>query len=113
MGSKVAHPLLELQGFQRAPLRSGETKTVRLPLQASALTYWDDQTGSLELEKDHIEVLVESTSAEIAKRKTGVTSTIDASPSQRDSLFVTDVPANNPAAIGADIHAPKDARIPS
>ena len=38
---------------------------------------------------------------------------VDALPSQHDSLFVPDVPADNPAAIGADIDAPKDARIPS
>jgi len=70
VGSKVARPLLELKGFQRVPLRAGETKTVRLPLRASALTYWDDATGSFELEKDDVEVLIGSSSADLRLRKT-------------------------------------------
>jgi len=52
------------------PLRAGETKTVRLPLRASALTYWDDATGSFELEKDDVEVLIGSSSADIKLSKT-------------------------------------------
>jgi beta-glucosidase len=70
VGSKVARPLLELKGFERVPLRAGETKTVHLPLRASALTYWDDATGSFELEKDDVEVLVGSSSADIKLSKT-------------------------------------------
>jgi len=70
VGSKVARPLLELKGFQRVPLRAGETKTVRLPLRASALSYWDDATGSFELERDDVEVLIGSSSADLKLRKT-------------------------------------------
>jgi beta-glucosidase len=75
VGSKVARPLLELKGFERVPLRAGETKTVHLPLRASALTYWDDATGSFELEKDDVEVLVGSSSADIK-----LSTTIEVSP---------------------------------
>ncbi len=70
VGSKVARPLLELKGFQRVPLRSGEKKTIHLPLKASALMYWDDDTGSFQLEKDQIEVLVGSSSADVKLSKT-------------------------------------------
>jgi beta-glucosidase len=70
VGSRVARPLLELKGFQRVPLRAGETKTVRLLLRASALTYWDDATGSFVLEKDDVEVLIGSSSADLKLRKT-------------------------------------------
>jgi len=70
VGSKVDRPLLELKGFQRVPLRAGETKTVRLPLRASALTYWDDATGNFELEKDDVELLIGSSSADLKLRKT-------------------------------------------
>jgi beta-glucosidase len=70
IGSKVPRPLLELKGFQRVPLRSGEAKTVHLPLKAAALAYWDDATGSFELETDDIEILIGSSSADIKLRKT-------------------------------------------
>ena len=70
VGSKVTRPLLELKGFQRVPLRTAETKTVRLPVKASALTYWDETTGSYELEKDDVEILIGASSADIKLRKT-------------------------------------------
>jgi beta-glucosidase len=69
VGSKVPRPLLELKGFQRVPLRVGETKTIHLPLKANALTYWDDATGSFELESDDVELLIGTSSADIKLKK--------------------------------------------
>ena len=65
VGSKVARPLQELKGFQRVFLQPGEAKTITLPLKPQTLMYWDDSTGSFELEKDQVEVLVGTSSADI------------------------------------------------
>jgi len=70
IGSRVPRPLLELKGFQRVPFHAGEKKTVHLPLKAAVLNYWDDAAGSFELERDDVEVLIGSSSADIKLRKT-------------------------------------------
>lgn len=65
MNSKVERPIKELKGFKRITLRPGETATVRLPLKASALVYWDEARGSFEVEPDQVAVMVGSSSADI------------------------------------------------
>jgi beta-glucosidase len=57
-GSKVARPVEELEGFARVSLRAGEVKTVRLPLAAKALAYWDETTKAFVVEKDRVVVKV-------------------------------------------------------
>jgi beta-glucosidase len=42
---KVAWPSQELRGFQRVSLQPGETKTVKLPLAAKSLAYFDEAKG--------------------------------------------------------------------
>jgi beta-glucosidase len=67
VGSAVARPQQELKGFRRVMLRAGETKTVTLPLNASALAYWDGKAFAVE--KDAVEIRVGGSSDAIALRK--------------------------------------------
>jgi beta-glucosidase len=65
LGSKVDRPNQELKGFQRVSLKPGETKTVEIPLKASALAYWDVKTKGLMVEGEPISVMVGSSSKDI------------------------------------------------
>ncbi len=68
--SKVERPLEELKGFERIHLAAGETKTVILPLEASALRYWDTASGHWVLEPDQVEIRVGAASDDIRVRRT-------------------------------------------
>lgn len=70
VGSKVERPAKELKGFQRVALRPGETKTIHLPLKASALAYWSDAKGAFEVEGDQVEVMIGSSSQDIKLKET-------------------------------------------
>jgi beta-glucosidase len=63
--SKVERPIEELKGFKRIALEPGETKTVTLPLKASALAYWNSAKGAFEVEPDQVNVMVGTSSADI------------------------------------------------
>jgi beta-glucosidase len=63
--SKVERPIEELKGFKRIALEPGETKTVTLPLNASALAYWNSAKGAFEVEPDQVNVMVGTSSADI------------------------------------------------
>jgi beta-glucosidase len=63
--SKVERPIEELKGFKRIALEPGETKTVTLPLKASALAYWNTAKGAFEVEPDQVNVMVGTSSADI------------------------------------------------
>jgi beta-glucosidase len=65
LGSKVERPKEELKGFQRVALKPGETKTVQIPLKASTLAYWDEKTGSFQVEREPVKVMIGESSAEI------------------------------------------------
>jgi beta-glucosidase len=65
LGSKVKRPKEELKGFQRVALKPGETKTVQIPLKASTLAYWDEKTGSFQVEREPVKVMIGESSAEI------------------------------------------------
>jgi beta-glucosidase len=65
VSSTVARPIEELKGFKRIALRPGETRTIRLPLKASALAYWNSAKGGFEVEPDHVNVRIGSSSADI------------------------------------------------
>ena len=69
LNSKVARPGEELKGFERIALKPGESKTVQMPLKASALQYWDVAKGSFEVEADQVSVMVGSSSADIRLKK--------------------------------------------
>ena len=65
VNSKVQRPNLELKGFERVSIRPGETRTVRIPLKAADLAYWDETLHAFVVEKDKIEVMVGSSSKDI------------------------------------------------
>ena len=68
--SKVEHPNQELKGFQRITLKPHETKTVNIPLKAENLAYWNVKQHKFVVEKDKIELLIGSSSADIRARQT-------------------------------------------
>jgi beta-glucosidase len=65
LGSKVARPIEELKGFQRVTLKPNETKTVDIPLKASALAYWDARLGKFKVEAEPVKLMIGSSSKEI------------------------------------------------
>jgi len=70
LGSEVQRPSKELKGFKRISLQPGETKTVKIPLKAETLAYWDADTQKYVVEKDKIKIMVGSSSADIKLEKT-------------------------------------------
>ncbi len=69
-GSAVERPIKQLRGFQRITLQPGETRTVRIPLKGSDLSYWDAEKHSFVVEPGKIDVLVGASSADVRLRKT-------------------------------------------
>ncbi len=59
----------ELKGFARVALQPGETKTVRLPLSAEDLAYFDEAAGGWQIEESRYEVLVGASSRDIRLRE--------------------------------------------
>jgi beta-glucosidase len=69
-GSKVERPIRELKGFQRISLKAGETKTVRLRLQAQDLAYWDAAAKQWVVEDDKVNLMVGGSSADARLQQT-------------------------------------------
>ncbi|HZC44401.1 MAG TPA: glycoside hydrolase family 3 C-terminal domain-containing protein [Acidobacteriaceae bacterium] len=63
--SKVPRPREQLVGFKRIHLEPDASETVRLPLKAKGLAYWDDAVGHFIVEPGTIKVLIGSSSADI------------------------------------------------
>ena len=63
--AKVAWPNEELKGFQRVNLQPGETKTVKLPLAAKSLAYFDEAQGKFVLLPEPVTLRIGSSSADI------------------------------------------------
>jgi beta-glucosidase len=72
LDSKVDRPALQLAGFSRVHLEPGETKTIHIPLKTSELAYWDQKKKALVVEPEHIQIMVGSSSADIALRRNAV-----------------------------------------
>jgi beta-glucosidase len=70
VNSRVDRPIEELKGFKRIALQPGETKTIRLPLKASALAYWNSAKHTFEVEPDQVNIRVGSSSADIKLQQT-------------------------------------------
>jgi beta-glucosidase len=62
--SAVERPLKELKGFQRIKLAAGETKTVRISLDAASLAWWNAAQNAWEVESGPVEILIGSSSAD-------------------------------------------------
>jgi beta-glucosidase len=67
--SKVERPEKELKGFKRITLNPGETQTVKIKLPASSLAYWDVAKKSFIVEKEPVQLMVGSSSADIKEQK--------------------------------------------
>ncbi len=63
--SKVDRPRKELRGFERVTLKPGETRTVRIPLAADSLAWWNEKAGRYEVEAEPIRITVGSSSANV------------------------------------------------
>jgi beta-glucosidase len=63
--TKVAWPNEELKGFQRVSLRPGETRTVKLPLAAKSLAYFDEAQGKFVVLEEPVTLRIGSSSADI------------------------------------------------
>jgi beta-glucosidase len=70
LNSAVARPVKELRGFQRIALRPNETRTVRLPLKGTDLTYWDADKRSFVVEPGRVSVMLGASSADARLEKT-------------------------------------------
>lgn len=68
--SAVERPIKELRGFQRITLQPGETKTVRMPLKGSELTYWDAAAHSFVVEPGKLGIMLGASSADVRLEKT-------------------------------------------
>jgi beta-glucosidase len=69
IGSKVARPAIQLAGFQRVQLAPGQTKTVRIPLKAAQLAYWNAASKAMTVEPEPIELQIGASSADIRLRR--------------------------------------------
>jgi len=67
--SKVERPQEELKGFKRITLNAGETQTVEIKLPASSLAYWDVAKKGFIVEKEAVQLMVGSSSADIKEQK--------------------------------------------
>jgi beta-glucosidase len=70
--SKVERPHQELKGFRRVTIKAGETQTVEIPLKASALAYWDEESSRFQVEAEPVRLMLGSSSSDIK-----LTTTVD------------------------------------
>jgi beta-glucosidase len=70
LGSKVSRPVKELRGYRRITLKPGEARTVRFPLAASSLAYWNPDTHGWVVESDTVKLQVGASSADIRGERT-------------------------------------------
>jgi beta-glucosidase len=70
LASRVPRPIKELKGFERVTLKPKETKTVRIPLKAESLAYWDEHDARWKLEREPVLVMVSGSSAQVSTQRT-------------------------------------------
>ncbi len=63
--SRVARPLKELKGFAKTALKAGESKTVRISLNARSFAYYSTAWKKWHIENGEFEILVGSSSKDI------------------------------------------------
>ena len=69
LDSAVERPIKELRGFQRIFLRPDERRTVKLPLKATDLTYWDAGAHAFVVEPGRVSILVSASSTDVRLEK--------------------------------------------
>ncbi len=67
--SKVERAEEELKGFKRITLNAGETQTVNIKLLASSLAYWNVARKGFVVEKEPVQLMVGSSSADVREQK--------------------------------------------
>ena len=70
IGSKVDRPLRDLRGYTRIALKPGESRTVRFPVDAASLAYWNAATHGWVVESDSVRLDVGASSADIRAFRT-------------------------------------------
>jgi len=68
--SKVTRPIRDLRGFRRITLLPHQTRTVRFPLDAAALEYWDADTHGWAVEDGPVVIEVGASSADLRLERT-------------------------------------------
>ena len=68
--SAVSRPQKMLVGFQRVSLKPGETRTVRIPLEARRLAWWNAARGAYEVERVPVQLMLGESSADIRLTRT-------------------------------------------
>ncbi|GAA4706832.1 glycoside hydrolase family 3 protein [Phytohabitans rumicis] len=68
--SRAVQPVKQLRGFARVDLAPGQTKTVRIPLKASDLAFWDVTRGRPVVESGAYDVLVGASATDIRRTAT-------------------------------------------
>ena len=63
--SEVERPVKALKGFKRIYIKQGEKVNVTIPMKASDITYWDDDSDSFVLEPGNIKIFIGASSADI------------------------------------------------
>ncbi len=70
LASRVERPPLKLAGFHRLHLQPGETKTVRMTLEAGQLAYWDAGRQAFVVEREPVRLMVGDSSAHLPLSRT-------------------------------------------
>ena len=70
MGSKIERAQEDLRGFQRISLAPGTKVTVKFTLRAAAPSYWNSERATWDIEANHVDVRLGSSSADIKLRST-------------------------------------------
>jgi beta-glucosidase len=65
LASKVERPREALKGFKRVTIQPNETKTVEIPLKASALAWWDEKLPGFRVEAEPVSVMIGDSSSDI------------------------------------------------
>lgn len=63
--SRVERPMKELEGFKRVHLAAGETQTVKIPLKAAQLAYWNVDARAFTVEAAPVDLMIGESSADI------------------------------------------------
>jgi len=63
--SRYYQPIRQLKGFSRTNFKSGETKTVTIPLKIKDLQYWDVVKKSYTVDSGDYEVMIGASSSDI------------------------------------------------
>lgn len=70
LGSKVERPIRDLRGYQRITLKPGESRTVRFPVNARSLAYWNAATDAWVVENELVRLDFGASSVDIRASRT-------------------------------------------